>query len=507
MHLAVSLRNNYGMGEQQIDYIFQLGALFERVQMESVFTDSKTFVDCIPLRSLNEILDSYETQKDEPGFSLKEFVLKNFDVPQPATSHFQTKKNAGIKEHIARLWPVLTKESASRGSLIGLPKPFVVPGGRFRELFYWDSYFTMLGLQVDGHHDLIESMVENFAWLIDQYGYIPNGNRTYFLGRSQPPFFSLMAALLAEQYGSGVYQKYFSHLIKEHVFWMQGEGKADAQCCRTVHTGNGTILNRYWDSSDTPRPEAFKKDMLWVEHISEPNLFFRHERAACESGWDFSTRWLADGETITSMNTADLLPVDLNCLLWHLEKTIAENAAGDAKISDEFHSRKDKRKKAIDTFFWNEEAGFYFDYNFCGQHQTTERTLAAAFPLFFKLSTDVQAKRVADILEHEFLKDGGFVTTLKTSGQQWDAPNGWAPLEWITIKGLVNYGYNDLAKEAARRWMHSNEIIFGQTGKLMEKYNVATKDIGAMPGTYPTQDGFGWTNGVYLALDQLIQKL
>ena len=105
------------------------------------------------------------------------------------------------------------------------------------------------------------------------------------------------------------------------------------------------------------------------------------------------------------------------------------------------------------------------------------------------------------------MKEGGFVTTLITSGQQWDAPNGWAPLEWITIKGLANYGYDDLAKEGARRWMHSNETIFEKTGKLMEKYNVQTSETGAMPGTYPTQDGFGWTNGVYLALDQLVNRM
>lgn len=498
------------MSKRQIRYIFELGELFERVQMESVFSDSKTFVDCIPRYSLSVIHDRYFEEKNKPGFSLKEFVLKYFEVPAPATSDFHTGKNTGIKEHISRLWDVLTKKTTENSSsLIHLPKPFVVPGGRFRELFYWDSYFTMLGLQIDKRFDLIENMVENFAWLIDQYGYIPNGNRTYFLGRSQPPFLSLMVEMLYEKSGDAILKKYFPSLLKEHAFWMQGENQPDENNQRVVHLKDGLVLNHYWDAYDTPRPEAYKKDMMWVQHLQESATFFRHERAACESGWDFSSRWLADNDRITSMNTADLAPVDLNCLLCHLEKTIAGFAkkTNDDTLAEEFYAKAARRKKAIDKYCWNEESGFYFDYDLREHRQNTKLTLAAAFPLFFNLSSDRQAERVMRKLKSKFLKEGGFVTTLITSGQQWDAPNGWAPLEWIAIKGLMNYGYKDLAKEAARRWMHSNEIIFEKTGKLMEKYNVETKDIDAMPGTYPTQDGFGWTNGVYLALDRLVQQL
>ena len=178
--------------------------LFERVQRGRLFSDSKTFVDAVPRTDPAAIYSEFRDARDRPGFDLREFVGRHFDLPQAEDTADGSKPAAGIAEHIDELWDVLTREPDERAqfsSLIPLPHPYVVPGGRFREVYYWDSYFTMLGLAEAGHVDRIRDMVDNFAYLIDQVGFIPNGNRNYFCSRSQPPYFSLMVELLAKVTG------------------------------------------------------------------------------------------------------------------------------------------------------------------------------------------------------------------------------------------------------------------------------------------------------------------
>ena len=200
------------------------GALFKEVQLEGIFPDSKTFPDCVPLYRTETILNRYEEYKGRDDFDLKRFVLEHFQLPKSPSVDFETDTTNSIREHINSLWPVLTRTPSDqiRGSLISLPQPYIVPGGRFREIYYWDSYFTMLGLEVSGENQLIRHMVENFAFLINTQGFIPNGNRTYYLSRSQPPFFSLMVRLLAEIEGEEVMAEFLEPLEKEYAFWMNG---------------------------------------------------------------------------------------------------------------------------------------------------------------------------------------------------------------------------------------------------------------------------------------------
>ena len=169
-------------------------------------------------------------------------------------------------------------------------------------------------------------------------------------------------------------------------------------------------------------------------------------------------------------------------------------------MAEQYKQLAEKRKAAIQHYCWNEENGFYFDYDFIEEEQKQSFTLAGIAPLFFKVATAEQAKQAATVLENFFLQPGGVVTTLGTTGQQWDAPNGWAPLQWMTIKGLENYGLNDLASEIAKRWIKLNDNVYKRTGKMMEKYNVMDTALEAGGGEYPGQDGFGWSNGVLLAL-------
>jgi alpha,alpha-trehalase len=272
---------------------------------------------------------------------------------------------------------------------------------------------------------------------------------------------------------------------------------------RVVRLPEGVVLNRYWDDRDTPRPEAYTED-VHIASMSEqpPETTFRHIRAAAESGWDFSSRWFADGENMETIRTTDLLPVDLNCLLYFLEKSLLNiyRQLPDRVPADVFKERARRRKNAIQEAFWDESAGFYFDYDFIKNSKSDSWNLSAVFPLFFQIATPEQANRVAQHLEHKFLKPGGLVTTLSATGQQWDAPNGWAPLQWMAYQGLLHYGHTALADQLRSRWKQLNEKTYAETGKMMEKYNVMDLDLKAGGGEYPNQDGFGWTNGVYLAM-------
>jgi alpha,alpha-trehalase len=487
--------------------IFDLPELFRDVQMKKIFPDGKIFVDCLPKCSPEEISTKYIQQKDQPGFNLQQFVVANFELPVSHSSNYQSDTVKTVGENINKLWDVLTRQPDKvGGSLIPLPHSYIVPGGRFGEIYYWDSYFTMLGLKVSGKYDMLENMVNNFSYLIDTIGYIPNGNRSYFIGRSQPPFYSLMISLLADIRGKDIIVNYLPQLEKEYQFWMKGkEGLTQTTSAlhRVVRLPGGEILNRYWDENDTPRPESYREDVeLAHESGQDPKQIYRHLRAGAESGWDFSCRWFKDKKKFTSIHTADIVPVDLNSLLVHLEKTIAEAYKGKRNSASAKHYElsAEKRKHAIQKYCWNTEPGFFVDYDFIEKKQKQSLTLAGLFPLTFEMATEEQSKQVASIIKEKFMMPGGVVTTLETTGQQWDAPNGWAPLQWMTVTGLENYGHHELAAEIARRWVALNTDVFKRTGKLMEKYNVIDTHLEAGGGEYAGQDGFGWTNGVLLAL-------
>jgi alpha,alpha-trehalase len=484
--------------------IHELGKLFEVVQLQNILGDGKTFPDCIPKKALEEIQAEYLNTRTNPQFDLKKFIESSFTLPQVYSSDYKSDVTKSASEHIHLLWNVLTrKPDEAGGSLIPLPHPYIVPGGRFREIYYWDSYFTMLGLQASGRSDLIQHMVDNFAFLIDRIEYIPNGNRTYFFGRSQPPFFSLMVKLAG---GENTLIRYLPSLEKEYQFWMKGKDSLSSTSNaihRVVLMTDGSVLNRYWDEHDTPRPEAYKEDVeLSHQSTQKPEDLFRHLRAAAESGWDFSSRWFKDATSFATIHTTDIIPIDLNCLLYHLEQTLAEafSLSSDFAKAKEYELLASKRKQAIIDFCWNKEKKFFFDYDFVDQKQKEHFTLAASFALFFKIATEEQAHLTARLLEENFLKPGGMTTTLSFSGQQWDAPNGWAPLQWITFVGLKNYKHNEVANRLKINWTNTNLTVYQQSGKMTEKYDVWSETGEASGGEYPNQDGFGWTNGVFLAL-------
>jgi alpha,alpha-trehalase len=386
-------------------------------------------------------------------------------------------------------------------SLLPLPRPFVVPGGRFREIYYWDSYFTMLGLLTSGRRDLTEDMVSDFAHLIDTYGLIPNGNRTYYLSRSQPPFFFAMVGLLSPGHPEQAYARYLPELRREHAFWMEGEAQVapGSAARRVVALAPGVILNRYWDDLELPRDESFREDLLLAKAAQrEHGEFFRDVRAAAESGWDFSSRWFADAHSMASIDTTAIVPADLNSLLFGLEQSIAAGCrqSGDVGCAREFTERAEARRTAMNQYLWDASRGVYLDYERHSRRRIARISAATLYPLFTGAASRAQALAVARTVRRQLLKAGGLVTTPLTTGQQWDAPNGWAPLQWVAIEGLRAYGDDALAEEIACRWMVNVSRFYRENGKLLEKYDVVNPGRPGGGGEYPLQDGFGWTNGV-----------
>ena len=393
----------------------------------------------------------------------------------------QKKEFAPALAHIENLWPRLTRRiPKDSGTLIGLPRPFPIPrdggennNGMFQEMYYWDSYFICLGLRGTPHQHLIEDVAENFAYLVERFGVIPNGARFYFLSRSQPPFFTQQIKLALEvRKTSQVSQscevsdhdwlaRMYALAKQEHETVWLGEAQPHH---RRVHRG----LSRYFD------------------------INYLHILASCESGWDHSTRcderWL------------EHLPVDLNSLLYVCETDLAGFAAqlGRADEAAAWRDRAGQRAIAMQSTFWDDAAGFFFDYDYKNERINPHSSLAGFYPLWAGWASPAQAQRVVREWLPKFLQPGGLVTTLKQEeGKQWAWPNGWAPLQWIVASGLDRYGFADEAREVRRRWLNTCLRSFNQTGKFYEKYNVVGAGS-AEEGLYGQLIGFGWTNGVFV---------
>ncbi|GJL41133.1 TPA: alpha,alpha-trehalase [Enterobacter chengduensis] len=492
-----------------------LGPLFSDVQSAKLFPDQKTFADAVPKSDPLMILADYRMQHTQSSFDLRHFVEMNFTLPAEGEKYVPP-AGQSLREHIDDLWPVLTrttdKASNKWDSLLPLPKPYVVPGGRFREVYYWDSYFTMLGLAESGHWDKISDMVDNFAYEIDTFGHIPNGNRSYYLSRSQPPFFSMMVELLATHDGDAL-KKYRPQMEKEYAYWMEGvdslqPGQANQ---RVVKLDDGSVLNRYWDDRDTPRPESWLDDVNTAK--SNPNRpateIYRDLRSAAASGWDFSSRWMDDPQKLGTIRTTSIAPVDLNALMFKMEKLLARagQESGDAASASRYEALAAARQKAIESHLWNDKEGWYADYDLKSMKVRNQLTAAALFPLYVKAAAQDRADKVAAATSSRLLQPGGIATTTVNSGQQWDAPNGWAPLQWVAAEGLQNYGQEKVSMDVTWRFLKNVQHTYDREKKLVEKYDVSTTGTGGGGGEYPLQDGFGWSNGVTLKmLDRVCPK-
>jgi alpha,alpha-trehalase len=494
------------------DFIQVSGDLFEAVQSSKIFADSKTFVDSVPKKKPSEIKKEFQQLRKRKDFNLSEFIKENFTLPEEEKIILNLPPEREMEEHIELLWKYLERQAGKKrndhSTLIPLPNSYIIPGGRFREIYYWDSFFTMQGLLACGMIKNVENMLNNFVYQIENLGHIPNGNRIYYLSRSQPPFFAAMVDSVSEYKKDKSWQlKYLDPIETEYNYWMKGENKKlkfGEASAKIVGVEDNRVLNRYFDIEYIPREESFTEDVTAASKLGKKgrSVLFNNIRAAAESGWDFSSRWFEDEISLSKCIASEIIPVDLNCLLYFYEKKISEmySLKNMKSQSDKYLIKSIQRRDLINRIFWDKDRDFYFDYSLKTKKTTNTFSLAACYPLFFEIADFEKAASVSNIIEKEFLKPGGVITTLNHTGQQWDAPIGWAPLQYITILGLKNYGFKRLASEIKYRWLELNKSVFYRNKKMFEKYNVEDISLSAGGGEYPLQDGFGWTNGVAIAL-------
>ncbi len=384
-------------------------------------------------------------------------------------------------QYIDGHWSVLTRHfPQDTGMIIGLPHPFVVPAAdpksefKFEEQYYWDSYFIALALVRTGRTKTAEGMLENLIYLYKKFHFIPNASQMYLMSRSQPPLLTSYIRLVYEAGGKDAawlkekmsiaedeYRRVW--MSEKHPFWHK------------VHRG----LSRYYD------------------------INVLHDLAEAESGWDMTPRF--------ERKCLDYLPVDLNSMLYKYETDLAWAAKllGDDKTAAHWNHVAGHRQHEMNKLMWHKRRGFYFDNKYTKRQIGDVWSLAGFYPMWAGMASQEQADRMAKQL-YRFEQKGGLTTTTRSLidltsvfgsiKTQWAYPNGWAPLHWVVIEGLKNYGYDAEAERIAKKWLHTNLDWFEKHGVFLEKYNVVAPHKPPVEGLYPSQTGFGWTNSIFVCL-------
>ena len=471
------------------------------------------------------------------------------DVPTPsAVATMQDDCRVDVRHlprAIHRIGEVRPAELPVEG-LLYLPNRYVVPGGRFNEMYGWDSYFILLGLLHDGETDIARGIVENFFFEIEHYGAILNANRTYYFTRSQPPFLSSMIGEVYEHPGSGAkpdlkwLARAYDFAQRDYALWASPEHRAGA-----------TGLARYHDLGEGPVPEmaddsSYYPDVIrWllahpgehgeylIEAAANPTgaeaalaetscdvrasrvcaqavvdghrltaAYYRSDRAMRESGFDTSFRFGP-----FSGSTEEFAPVCLNSLLYKYERDMAGFATllGRKSEAAEWGRRAEMRRKAMDMYLWDASAGMYFDYDFKTGRRSTYHFVATFYPLWAGAASAAQAAAVRAHL-NLFEQPGGVAISDVESGVQWDAPFGWAPTTWLAAAGLERAGFHEDAARIAKKFDATILDNFLRDGTIREKYNVVSSsaNVKVAAGYKSNVVGFGWTNAVYLKLGEII---
>ncbi|MDP4999302.1 MAG: hypothetical protein NWQ41_10080 [Saprospiraceae bacterium] len=456
------------------------GVLFSDVQLSGMFDHDGVFATARPLSDASGITKAYALEKNEPDFDLKGFLNTHFEInpapmPQPDFSN-----------------PAIFFEEALRQWTFS----------------YEESYWLMLGLDKLGRVEEMRTLLDQCAAWINTIGHIPQGARGFESSRSNPPVFALMIELLAKHDGQATYRRYFKALEKEYDFWMRGEMQAynkKEPVERVVYLPEDDMaLNRYWDDSDMPRSEAYAADIRTAKEGNRINsLVYRNIRAASESAWDLSSRWIPVGKPTYEINTADIFPVDLNALLYQTEATLKamHTQLRNEPKAFEMETRMERRKQAMFKYCWNEEKGYYFDYNFATRQQSTAITAAGLYPLFVELATPQRALPVEAVVRSQLLRPGGLLTTTQNSGKVYDSPNGLPGLHWIAWVGLNHYGMGELAAEIRQNWVQTVQANLETEGRLFGFYDVISRQPGKAGDdafSFQKRDAFIPTAAVFL---------
>jgi alpha,alpha-trehalase len=468
------------------------------------------------------------------------------EFPPPGDTD-QMQRDCAVKiEHLPHAIHELgTKdaESLQPPGLLYLKNKYVVPGGRFNEMYGWDSYFIIRGLLRDGRLELARGMVENFFFEIEHYGAVLNANRTYYLTRSQPPFLSSMVMAVHEaQKAAGKDDKAwlataYPYVERDHAMWT-----------RAPHLAGNTGLSRYYDFGEGPAAEALQDENdiyrqvagYFLLHPTVPSYeaeegdvpagrasgspysmrvcstgqsesscdtprliklkpdYYKGDRSMRESGFDISFRFGPYGAA-----THHYAPVCLNSLLFKTERDLEEMSSLLGKTSDRANWQRlaEARKQSMQKYLWDDHQGLFFDYNFDNQQRSTYRYATTFYPLWAGLATDGQAAAVLKNLS-SFEKAGGIVTSLQETEGQWDYPFGWAPLQLLAVEGMRRYGHNVEADRVSTEFLSTVLENFQRDKTIREKYNVVTRssEINVKVGYAANVIGFGWTNASFLEL-------
>ena len=431
--------------------------------------------------------------------------------------------------------------------LLYLPSKYVVPGGRFNEMYGWDSYFIIRGLVRDKRLDLAQGMVENFFFEIEHYGAVLNANRTYYLTRSQPPFLtSMILAVYEAQKAAGHedrawLEKAYGYAARDYSLWT-----------REPHLAGSTGLSRYYDFGSGPAPESLKDETGHLSQVAayflahpgagrgylvpaksgeaspvsagplfglqvcettttmaQPGCasagtvllstdYYKGDRAMRESGYDISFRFGPFGAA-----THHYAPICLNSLLYRTEEDLAQmsDMLGRKKEAADWRKRADDRKERIQTYLWDAKQGMYFDYDFEKQLQSSYEYITTFLPMWAGIATPEQARAIMKNLA-VFEKPGGLVMSPHESGGQWDYPYAWAPNQLLADEGIRRYGFKDDADRVSYEFLSTVAENFRRDGTIREKYNAVTRssETQVTAGYHMNIVGFGWTNGVFLAL-------
>ncbi len=431
--------------------------------------------------------------------------------------------------------------------LLYLPHPYIVPGGVFNQMFGWDSYFIELGLIGDRHAALARGIVENFLFEVRHYGAVLNANATFSLTRSQPPFLGEMirdlladpAAFASRSAATAWLRRAYPLVVKDYSMWE-----------RRKQLAGDTGLSRYFDYGG-PEPAlghaAYYRDVIrfliarpgenrgylvrapqhpsaaevarlarvscnvrasrvcaraWYGGYRLTGKYYRGDRAMRESGFDTTFRFGA-----FSGSTIDYAPVGLNSLLYRyaLDLSAFARRLGDAAAARHWAAAAAARKRAINKYLWNPRLGLYTDYDFVTHKRSYYEFITTFYPLWAGAASKAQARAVRDNLPL-FERKGGLQTSDFASGAQWDAPFGWAPTNWLAVRGLEAYGYRSAARRIARKFMATVGRVFARDGTIREKYNMDTgnADVKITYGYKQDMIGFGWTNGVYVRMWRLL---
>ncbi|XP_071957606.1 trehalase-like [Antedon mediterranea] len=517
LHVAGSLR-----------LVYCSGPLLKAAQNAHIHDDSKTFVDLQMLKPEDEVLQAFNDMYDD---NMTLFVNKYFKGPgtefekwTPSDWHENPDFLKKIKDpqlvewakELHGLWKELgrkikkeVEKTPGQFSLVYVENPFIIPGGRFREFYYWDSYWVVKGLLLSEMYSTVRGMILNFVSMVKRYGFVPNGGRVYFEKRSQPPFlipivYEYLKASKDIQFVSDIME----HLVEEYNFWM-----TNRNVTITVDGANYT-LNNYNVKMGMPRPESYREDVETANGLNKGGAaeLFSNIASACESGWDFSSRWFNASNKLRSARTKNIIPVDLNSVLCKNEKILSDLfwEVGDVSKASMYRNAYTQRRIAIQAVLWNNDEGSWFDYDIETSSLNNQFFASNIAPWWANCygngyGNAEKEEKVLNYLQKTGVLSypGGVPTSLVNTTQQWDFPNAWPPLQDMVIEALGSSlltEARDTAERLAQNWTLTNWRAFRQSNAMYEKYDVRNQGDPGHGGEYEVQTGFGWTNGVVLTL-------